>query len=259
MVLKDEILKETEKLALSDAGGSPRRGRLRRKKSKSKDKSPSITKKKTFDLHSRARRSSPLQTNRKIPSRSSPLQTTRKSPKTKVEDGAAMYEFSLWKGKRKKENVTVSSPGRRKHSPKLPVQNKDVERKVASSSSSVSKVLGNQTGHSCEADMWSVGATVLEMVTAQHPWPEFKDTFSALFHIATSNSGPPVPDSVSVSLSDFFECCFKIIPKERSSAADLINHPFINTSKSLTDMSGKSSGSSSRTRGHGEMKVVVEE
>ena len=116
-----------------------------------------------------------------------------------------------------------------------------------------------QTGHSCEADMWSVGATVLEMVTAQHPWPEFKDTFSALFHIATSNSGPPVPDSVSVSLSDFFECCFKIIPKERSSAADLINHPFINTSKSLTDMSGKSSGKSSRTRGHGEMKVVVEE
>ena len=90
-----------------------------------------------------------------------------------------------------------------------------------------------QTGHSCEADMWSVGATVLEMVTAQHPWPEFKDTFSALFHIATSNSGPPVPDSVSVSLSDFFECCFKIIPKERSSAADLINHPFINTSKSF--------------------------
>lgn len=58
-----------------------------------------------------------------------------------------MYEFSLWKGKRKKENVTVSSPGR-KHSPKLPVQNKDadVERKVASSSSSVSKVLGNMLG-----------------------------------------------------------------------------------------------------------------
>ena len=123
-----------------------------------------------------------------------------------------------------------------------------------------------QTGHSCEADMWSVGATVLEMVTAQHPWPEFKDTFSALFHIATSNSGPAVPESVSVSLSNFFECCFKIIPKERSSAADLINHPFINTSKSLADLSsssGKSttssSGNSSSTRRHGEMKVVVEE
>ena len=123
-----------------------------------------------------------------------------------------------------------------------------------------------QTGHSCEADMWSVGATVLEMVTAQHPWPEFKDTFSALFHIATSNSGPPVPESVSASLSDFFECCFKIIPKERSSASDLINHPFINTSSLLTDMSssGKSSSSgnsssSSSARRHGEMKVVVEE
>ena len=70
-----------------------------------------------------------------------------------------------------------------------------------------------QTGHSCEADMWSVGATVLEMVTAQHPWPEFKDTFSALFHIATSKSGPPVPESVSVSLSNFLRLLQKSVRK----------------------------------------------
>jgi mitogen-activated protein kinase kinase kinase ANP1 len=40
-----------------------------------------------------------------------------------------------------------------------------------------------QTGHSCEADMWSVGATVLEMVTAQHPWPDFQVVFFSFFNV----------------------------------------------------------------------------
>lgn len=119
-----------------------------------------------------------------------------------------------------------------------------------------------QTGHSCAADMWSIGATVLEMVTAQHPWPEIKDSFSALFHIATSNSGPPVPETVSESLSDFLECCFKIAPKERSSASDLIDHPFITSLSSLeAKNSARDIGAAAArsSRRHGEMKVVVEE
>ena len=84
-----------------------------------------------------------------------------------------------------------------------------------------------QTGHGFEADIWSVGATVLEMTTAKHPWPEFEDNFSALYHIATSNSAPPLPKKISRHLRNFFDCCFKIDPKERSCAKVLLTHPFV--------------------------------
>jgi len=109
MVLKDEILKQEEMSSSNRSDSSPRRGRLRRKKSKTKTLTSDNTttpqqttnssqkKKKSFDLHSRARRSSPSQPKQR-----------KTTTKTKIEDGAAMYEFSLWKGKRKTDNVPPS-------------------------------------------------------------------------------------------------------------------------------------------------------
>jgi serine/threonine protein kinase len=74
-----------------------------------------------------------------------------------------------------------------------------------------------QTGHGRSADIWSVGATVIEMseppfylkvaklnsifvVTAKHPWPEFSSNLAALFHVATSNRPPPFPPNISSAL-----------------------------------------------------------
>ena len=84
-----------------------------------------------------------------------------------------------------------------------------------------------QTGHSFEADMWSVGATVVEMVTAKHPWPPFDDNFSALFHIATANAPPPLPEGASDLLRGFLSRCFRIDPSERSSAIELLRDDFL--------------------------------
>lgn len=89
-----------------------------------------------------------------------------------------------------------------------------------------------QTGHSFAADIWSIGATVVEMITAKHPWQKFQDNFSALFHIATSGSAPPFPSSVSKSLESFLNACFKLTPSERSTAKDLSRHEFIRPSSS---------------------------
>lgn len=43
-----------------------------------------------------------------------------------------------------------------------------------------------QTGHGRSADIWSVGATMIEMLTARYPWPAFSNKMAAMYHVATA-------------------------------------------------------------------------
>ena len=84
-----------------------------------------------------------------------------------------------------------------------------------------------QSGHGRSADIWSLGATVIEMLTASRPWPNLDDSFAALFHVASAKTGPPYPDHVSDLCKDFLDCCFPIEPKERLTASQLLEHEFL--------------------------------
>lgn len=66
-----------------------------------------------------------------------------------------------------------------------------------------------QSGHGKQADIWSVGCTVYEMFTGKPPWCDIEDQVSAMFHIASSNSGPPIPDWISPEAHEFLSLCFK--------------------------------------------------
>ena len=84
-----------------------------------------------------------------------------------------------------------------------------------------------QTGHGRQADIWSVGCTVVEMATAKPPWSEFHTSVSAMFHIASAPGGPPVPEHLSPELKDFVRLCTMRAPRERPNAARLAMHPFV--------------------------------
>ena len=43
-----------------------------------------------------------------------------------------------------------------------------------------------QTGHGRSADVWSLGATMIEMYTARYPWPPFTNNMAAMYHVATA-------------------------------------------------------------------------
>lgn len=43
-----------------------------------------------------------------------------------------------------------------------------------------------QTGHGRSADVWSLGATMIEMYTARYPWPPFSNNIAAMYHVATA-------------------------------------------------------------------------
>ncbi|KAK9288473.1 hypothetical protein L1049_016930 [Liquidambar formosana] len=84
-----------------------------------------------------------------------------------------------------------------------------------------------QTGHSFSADIWSVGCTVIEMATGKPPWSQQYQEVAALFHIGTTKSHPPIPEHLSVEAKDFLLKCLQKEPNLRSSASDLLQHPFV--------------------------------
>ncbi|KDP40137.1 hypothetical protein JCGZ_02135 [Jatropha curcas] len=84
-----------------------------------------------------------------------------------------------------------------------------------------------QTGHSFSADIWSVGCTVIEMATGKPPWSQQYQEVAALFHIGTTKSHPPIPDHLSIEAKDFLLKCLQKEPNLRSTASDLLQHPFV--------------------------------
>ncbi|KAG7585530.1 Protein kinase domain [Arabidopsis thaliana x Arabidopsis arenosa] len=84
-----------------------------------------------------------------------------------------------------------------------------------------------QTGHSFSADIWSVGCTVIEMVTGKAPWSQQYKEIAAIFHIGTTKSHPPIPDNLSSDAKDFLLKCLQQEPNLRPTASELLKHPFV--------------------------------
>ncbi|KAK1371897.1 MEKK [Heracleum sosnowskyi] len=75
------------------------------------------------------------------------------------------------------------------------------------------------------ADIWSLGCTVLEMITGQSPYFQY-EFMQALYKIGQSTP-PNVPDSISKDARDFILQCLQGNPTSRPTASQLLEHPFV--------------------------------
>ncbi|GAB2224018.1 hypothetical protein Drorol1_Dr00004764 [Drosera rotundifolia] len=80
-------------------------------------------------------------------------------------------------------------------------------------------------GYGHLADIWSVGCTVLEMLTRLVPYHPLEH-MTALYRIGRGIP-PPIPPSLSREARDFIMLCLQANPSDRPSAADLLHHPFV--------------------------------
>ncbi|XP_022993052.1 mitogen-activated protein kinase kinase kinase 1-like [Cucurbita maxima] len=87
-------------------------------------------------------------------------------------------------------------------------------------------VNGKGQGYGLPADIWSLGCTVLEMLTRKLPYSEVESPMQALFRIGKGKA-PVVPESLPKDAQDFILQCLQVNPHDRPIAADLINHPFV--------------------------------
>ncbi|XP_065870299.1 mitogen-activated protein kinase kinase kinase 1-like [Euphorbia lathyris] len=84
--------------------------------------------------------------------------------------------------------------------------------------------LRNRT-YGLAADIWSLGCSVLEMLTGRPPYSHLEG-MQALFRIGRGEP-PLVPDSLSKDAQDFIRKCLQVNPNDRPTAVQLLDHPFV--------------------------------
>ncbi|KAL6048786.1 Protein kinase of the Mitotic Exit Network [Balamuthia mandrillaris] len=85
------------------------------------------------------------------------------------------------------------------------------------------------SGATTESDIWSVGCTVIELLTGAPPYFDLA-AMPALFHIV-EDPCPPLPEGISNALRDFLMQCFQKDPNLRISAKQLLKHRWIRSCK----------------------------
>ncbi|KAL7155974.1 hypothetical protein ABFS83_03G111900 [Erythranthe nasuta] len=80
-------------------------------------------------------------------------------------------------------------------------------------------------GYGLAADIWSLGCTVLEMLTGRFPYSNL-ECASALYRIGNGER-PEIPGSISRDARNFIVKCLQVNPSLRPTAAQLLDHPFV--------------------------------
>jgi serine/threonine protein kinase len=88
-------------------------------------------------------------------------------------------------------------------------------------------------GHGLEADVWSLGCCVIQMLTGNPPYKGFDNSIAVMFQVSKGNIEPQIPSTLPEDAKDFIRQCCRPKPKERPSCAELLQHPWIGTAPPL--------------------------
>eukprot|EP00462_Mataza_sp_D1_P027914 CAMPEP_0175177460 /NCGR_PEP_ID=MMETSP0087-20121206/34404_1 /TAXON_ID=136419 /ORGANISM="Unknown Unknown, Strain D1" /LENGTH=427 /DNA_ID=CAMNT_0016469451 /DNA_START=12 /DNA_END=1291 /DNA_ORIENTATION=+ len=84
-----------------------------------------------------------------------------------------------------------------------------------------------QEPHDTKVDVWSLGCTVVEMLSGRPPWPVFDNMMAMIFHIVNSSIEPILPELLSQDGRDFVLRCLNRDPAARPTISELLAHPFV--------------------------------
>ena len=84
-----------------------------------------------------------------------------------------------------------------------------------------------QKGVGRRSDIWSLGCTVIELLTGHPPWHEIQNYTACLFTIASGKAPPAFPPGISREGEDFLNKCFIRNPRQRPTAKSLLKHPWL--------------------------------
>ncbi|KAJ6816401.1 MAP3K epsilon protein kinase 1-like isoform X1 [Iris pallida] len=100
------------------------------------------------------------------------------------------------------------------------------------------------SGVCAASDIWSVGCTVIELLTCVPPYYDLQP-MPALFRIV-QDVHPPIPEGLSPDITDFLRQCFKKDAMQRPDAKTLLLHPWIRNSRRALQSSLRQTGRSIR-------------
>ncbi|TVU16437.1 hypothetical protein EJB05_40000 [Eragrostis curvula] len=85
------------------------------------------------------------------------------------------------------------------------------------------------SGVCAASDIWSVGCTVIELLTCAPPYYDLQP-MPALFRIV-QDVQPPIPEGLSPEITDFLRQCFQKDAIQRPDAKTLLMHPWLQNSR----------------------------
>jgi serine/threonine protein kinase len=85
------------------------------------------------------------------------------------------------------------------------------------------------SGVCAASDIWSVGCTVIELLTCAPPYYDLQP-MPALFRIV-QDVHPPIPEGLSPEITDFLRQCFQKDSIQRPDAKTLLMHPWLQNSR----------------------------
>ncbi|CAM9294115.1 unnamed protein product, partial [Ectocarpus fasciculatus] len=77
-----------------------------------------------------------------------------------------------------------------------------------------------------KADVWSLGCTLVEILSASLPFSEYDNPMTAMYQIANGKI-PPLPSGASADASSFVHDCCAADPEQRPAVSALLQHPFL--------------------------------
>ena len=84
-----------------------------------------------------------------------------------------------------------------------------------------------KAGYGRRSDVWSLGCTVLEMLTGVPPWKGCDDYIALLVKLAKSQELPEIPETLSPAARDFILQCLQRSYRQRPTAKELLAHDFL--------------------------------
>ncbi|KAM0830459.1 hypothetical protein ACQ4PT_066192 [Festuca glaucescens] len=140
---------------------------------------------------------------------------------------AYIHGESLVHGDIKSRNIVIGADGRAKIADFGCARTAGSDRPIGGTPAFMAPEVARGEEQGPEADVWALGCTVVEMATGRAPWSDLDNVLAAVHRIGYTDAVPEVPAWLSPEAKDFLAACFARNPRDRRTAAELLEHPFL--------------------------------